>query len=112
MPGPANLSSGNVGSSFVLRVPINTAALAAGPSTTERTFTVPGLRVGDIPTLAPPSFVNTVAIGHVRVSAVDTLAVNFIATAGTPVPPVGDYLLQIDRGGYDNPLTQIPTGIG
>lgn len=111
MPGPASLSFGNVANSFMLRVPINTAALATGPSTTERTFTVQGLLPGDVVTLCPPSFVNTVAIGSVRVSAANTLAVNFIATAGTPTPPVGDYLLQVDRAGFDAPLTQLPTAI-
>ena len=111
MPGSANLALGNIDNQFMVRVPINTGALATGPSTVERTFTVQGLRLGDVLTINPPSFVATVAIGYVRVSAADTLTINFIATAGTPTPPVGDYLLQIDRPAYDAPLTQLPTAI-
>jgi len=111
MPGQANYSLGNVSNSFMVRVPISTTALATGPSIVERTFTVPGLKLGDVVTLCPPSFVAGVLVGQPRVSAADTLAVSFVATAGTPTPPVGDYLLQIDRPGYDNPLTQLPTAI-
>lgn len=112
MPGPSSaVPNGNVKNTFVLRVPVNTAALGAGPSTTERTFTVPGLLVGDIVSIVKPTFQNTIAIGNVRVSAANTLAINFIATAGSPVPTVEDYLLLVARSVYDNPATQLPTAI-
>lgn len=111
MPGPANIPYGNVSNVFYLRVPVSTAALGAGPSTTERTFTVPGLRVGDAVSVVKPTFQNTIAIGNARVSAADTLAITFLATAGTPTPTVEDYLLTVVRPGYDNPSVQAPTAI-
>lgn len=115
MPGPASYpATGNLINSFYALVPINTGALTAGPTTTTRTFSVPGLRIGDVLTLNPPASVGPttgVVIGSVRVSATDTMEVVFgNLLAGTPVPPVGDYLLQVDRAGYDNPLTQAPRG--
>lgn len=115
MPGPSSyVATGNLINSFFALVPINTAALTAGPTTTTRTFSVPGLRLGDVLTLNPPANVAAttgVVIGSVRCSAADTMEVVFgNLLAGTPVPPVGDYLLQVDRPGYDNPFTQAPRG--
>lgn len=112
MPGPASATPlGNVLNTFALRVPVNTAALGAGPSTTARTFTVPGLRLNDIVSVVKPTFQNTIAIGGARVSAADTLEINFVATAGTPTPTAEDYLLFVARSVYDNPSAQLPTAI-
>lgn len=112
MPGPASaVPNGNVINVFYLRVPVTSAALGAGPSTTERAFTVPGLRVTDHVSVVKPTFQNTIAIGGARVSAADTLSINFIATAGTPTPTSEDYLLTVVRSVYDNPSREAPTAI-
>ena len=88
MPGPSNVSIGSVQFSFVLQVAVVAgAALATGPSVEERTYTVPGLIVGDIVTVNPPSFVATVNVGQARVSAANTLSIAFLATAGKKQSP-------------------------
>lgn len=111
MPGPSDVSLGSVKNSFVLSVTVAAgAALATGPSVEERTYTVPGLALGDIVTVNPPSFVAAVIVGVGRVSAVNTLAITFIATAGTPSIPAGTYLVQVDRSMYPT-IAQIPTAI-
>jgi len=106
MPGSSDLPTGNCMFIMLLSVPISTAALATGPSTTERTFTVPGLLPNDHVIVTKPTFQNTIGIVGVRVSAADTLAINFLATAGTPTPTVENYILKVTR--YEN----ISVGIG
>lgn len=113
MPGPSSaVPNGNVKNTFVLRVPIPAgAAFAAGPNTTERTYTVPGLLVGDFVSVIKPTFQSGIAIGNTRVSAANTLAINFVITNGTPTLTAEDYLLLVARSVYDNPATQLPTAI-
>lgn len=110
MPGPANIPTGSAQNVFVLSVPVSTTSLATGPSTQERTFTVPGLLVGDVVSVCKPSYQNTIAIGNVRVSANNTLAITFIATAGTPTPTTENYLVSVVRSSYPN-LASIPAAI-
>jgi hypothetical protein len=111
MPGPSSaIPSGNVDNIFALRVPVAAgAALAAG--TQERTYTVPGLLLGDAVSVVKPTFQNTISIGGARVSAVNTLAINFVVSSGTPTLTAEDYLLTVVRSTYDNPSVQLPTAI-
>lgn len=111
MPGPSNVSLGSVQYSFVAQVAVVAgSALVTGPSVEERTYTVNGLQLGDVVTVNPPSFVATVAVGPARVSAANTLAISFLATAGTPSIPAGNYLVQVDRHSYPS-VPQIPFGL-
>lgn len=68
----------------VVSVIINPAALGAGPSVAEQTFTVVGLKVGDIVIPQKPTLTATMFCAGARVSATDTLALTLVATAGTP----------------------------
>lgn len=113
MPGQANTALGNLANNFMFAVTIPAgAAMAAGPSVQERTYTVPGLRFGiDVPTVIKPTFTAAIGIVGARVSADNTLAITFLATAGTPSLPANEvYLVQVDRAGYDA-QAQIPTGL-
>lgn len=108
MPGPSNVAYGSVANHFVLSVPIPAGAqLAAG--TTERTYTVPGLLVGDIVHVNKPTFQNTLSIGGARVSAANTLAINFVTT-GTPTLNAENYLVSVTRHSYPN-VSNIPAAI-
>ena len=112
MPGPSTVALGSVKYSFVVQIAVPAgAALATGPSTQERTYNVPGLIVGDVVTVQKPTFQNTIGIVGARVSAADTLAINFLATAGTPTLTAENYLVQVDRHDFPS-LSQIPSGIG
>lgn len=111
MPGPSDHSEGSVKYSYVVQVAVVAgAALVTGPSVEERTYTVSGLLVGDVVTVNPPSFVATVAVGPARVSAANTLAISYLATAGTPSIPAGNYLVQVDRHSYPTQAA-IPFGL-
>ena len=90
LPDTVQIPTGNLWKSgtFALTA-IAPAALGAGPSVAEQTFATTGigLLVGDrvLVEYAGAQTAN-VAILDARVSAVDTLAVKFLATAGTPTP--------------------------
>ena len=65
-------------------VTVNPAALGAGPSVAEQTFTVPGLNIGDIVVPIKPTLTATMFCSGGRVSAANTVALTLVATAGTP----------------------------
>jgi len=64
----------------------------------EQQFTVPGLAVGDVVTVSPPSITAGVAPVCARVSATNTLQITFCnPTAGPLVPAAGVYQIFIAR---------------
>lgn len=113
MPGPSNVSLGSVANSFVLKVTVVAGAALTASTTTTRTYTVPGLIVGDVVTANKPSVTAGVGIANARVSAADTLEILFgNFTAGTPsLPATEDYLVQVDRHSFPS-VSAIPSGIG
>lgn len=112
MPGPANFSLGNVANSFVVQLTVVAGAALTASTTTARTYTVQGIRLGDVITVNKPSHTAGVGIANARASAADTIEITFgNYTAGTPSLPATEvYLVQVDRAGYDSP-SQIPTAI-
>lgn len=112
MPGPSNVSLGSVANSFVLQFTVVAGSALTASTTTARTYTVPGLLVGDVVTVNKPTTTAGVCIANVRVSAADTLEVAFgNLTAGTPsLPATEQYLLQVDRHSFPS-TAQIATGI-
>lgn len=113
MPGPANLSFGNVANSFILQV-VNTVTTNVGANTAvERTIAVSGLRAGiDVVTgVTKPSAQAGLAIVAARVSANDTLALTYMNASGGAIAPAAEtYLIQVDRAAYDVQAS-IPTAI-
>lgn len=64
----------------------------------EQQFTVPGLAVGDVVTVSPPSITAGVAPVCARVSAANTLQITFVnPTAGPLTPAAGVYQIFIAR---------------
>lgn len=114
MPGPANIAFGNISNSFVVQVPVAAGAAITAALSVARTYTVLGLRVGDIITAnKPTAFTAGLGLVMARCSAADTLELTFInATAGGLSIQAENWLIQVDRPAYDNPLVQIPTAIG
>jgi hypothetical protein len=111
MPGPANLAYGSVSNSFVLQVAVASGAALVANTSVERTYTVPGLIVGDIVTVNKPTFQAGVSIANVRVSAADTLAITFgNYGATTPTLTAENYLVQVDRHSFGT-VAAIPTAI-
>jgi hypothetical protein len=111
MPGPANISLGSIGNSFVLQVTVAAGAAIGAATTVERTYTVPGLLVGDIITANKPQLDAGLALVNARVSAADTLALQFAnVTAGSLSITASTYLIQIDRPSFPT-VASIPFAI-
>lgn len=73
---------GNIAKMFACQVTFNPASVAT-ITTAEQTVTVPGVKVGDFVIAQKPSHTTGVTIGNVRVSAADTVAIQFVnPTAG------------------------------
>lgn len=112
MPGPSNAPIGSVAYLFVLQVPVAAGAALVANTSEERTYTVPGLQLGDVVNVCKPTFQAAVAIANVRVSAANTLAITFgNFGAGTPTLTAENYLLSVVRHGFPT-AAAIPTGIG
>lgn len=103
LPDTIQLPTGNFWKMGTFNVSLTPAALAAGPSIGEQTFAgtaatadathyfpAIGLLTTDV-VIVTKAGAQTAAVGMLdaRVSAVDTLAIKFLATAGTPTPAAG-----------------------
>jgi hypothetical protein len=89
--------NGNTYGSYIISASLTPAATLT-ITATEQTFTVPGLRVGDHVTVNPPSVTAGLLQGSARVSAANTLAINFVnPTAGSLTAPAGTYTISVLR---------------
>lgn len=103
LPDTIQIPTGNLWKVGTFSVALTPAALAAGPSIAEQTFVgtaatasatqyfpAIGLLTTDVVVVTKPG-AQTAAVGllDARVSAADTLAIKFLATAGTPTPAAG-----------------------
>jgi hypothetical protein len=85
--------TGNIVSVGVASVTLSPAIVNAATSN-EQTFTVPGLRVGDMVCVSKPTTQAGLGIAGARVSAANTLAITFInATAGGLTPTASEVYL-------------------
>ena len=81
----------------VAEVTIDVASVAANTSA-EQTFTVPGLTTDMFVSVNKPSLDAGLAVGNVRVSAANTLAITFInSTAGAIDPSSEAYKLKWEK---------------
>lgn len=67
-----------------------TPASVAANTTAEQTFTVPGLQVGDSIDINKASHQVGLSIGNVRVSAANTLAIQYVNTTASPIVPTDE----------------------
>jgi hypothetical protein len=78
---------------FIIRQTLAPASVGANTSA-EQTFTVPGLQLGDSVDINKASHQVGLSIGNVRVSAANTLAIQFVnTTAGAIVPTSEQYII-------------------
>lgn len=111
MPGPANVPFGNAANIFLLQFPVASGAALSAPTAVERSYTVQGVRVGDIVLAIKPTFQSGIAIAHARVSASDTVNLTIVCTNGTPTLTAENYSLLVIRSIYDNPTAALPLAI-
>lgn len=89
--------AGNAAGITVIDADITPASVATITAPAQ-TFTVPGLKVGDAVIVTPPGQTAGVAIGSARVSAADTLSIQFVnPTAGPLVPAAGVHKVTVIR---------------
>lgn len=96
---PAQLTMGGAGSTpitaiYHLSATISPAQVAAN-TTAEQTFTVTGLAVGDVVFVNKPTSQAGLGIAGVRVSAANTLAINFVNATASPITPTASEKYQI-----------------
>ena len=91
---------GNLWKVGTFQISITPTALATGPSLGEETFSATGiglLTTDRVLVEYPGAQTAAVAIVSARVSAADTLAITFLATAGTPTPAAGNHDVTVFR---------------
>ncbi|HDR9062197.1 TPA: hypothetical protein QDB03_003832 [Burkholderia vietnamiensis] len=74
---------------FIIRQTLTPAQVAAN-ATAEQTFAVPGLQVGDSVDINKASHQAGLSIGNVRVSAANTLAIQYVNTTASPITPTAE----------------------
>jgi len=110
MPGSSDIALGNLSYIFLLQATLSPAQVAAA-TTAEQTFTVNGLLTTDFVEVQKPTAQAGIGICGARVSAANTLAINFVnATAATATTPTAAevYLIKVTR--RENP-GDLPTAI-
>lgn len=89
--------SGNLAGCTIVDANLSPAAVAA-TSAPVQNFTVPGLKVGDAVVVTPPGQTADVSIASARVSAADTLSIQFVnPTAGSLTPAAGIHKVAVFR---------------
>jgi hypothetical protein len=98
MPGPSDISRGNIALSMLLGVPLTPSAVSAN-TTAEQTFTVRGLVAGDEVQVSKPTTQAGLGIVNARVSAADTLAITFSNNTGGGITPTAGetYVVAVNR---------------
>jgi hypothetical protein len=100
LPDTIQTPVGNLWKVGTFAISITPSALATGPSVGEQTFAATGiglLTTDRVMVTYPGAQTAAVAMASARVSAADTLAITFVATAGTPTPAAGSYYVTVFR---------------
>jgi hypothetical protein len=89
MANPNTFPVGNIKASWVLSPTLTPASVA--PGTAEQTFTITGLQVGDFIDTAKPTSQAYISLGNSRVSAANTLALQYVnSSTGTLTPTAAE----------------------
>lgn len=111
MPGPSDISLGNLQLDMLLAVSLTPVSVAAN-TTAEQTFTVNGLIVGDFVLVQRATSQAGLGIVGARVSAANTLAVTYVnASAGPLVPTAEQYIINVNRRENIDASIPLPTAI-
>lgn len=84
-----SLPRGNIARMFAVAVTFDPASVNT-ITTAEQTVTVTGVKVGDFIIAMKPSHTTGVTIGNCRVSAVDTIAIQFVNPTAGGVNPASE----------------------
>lgn len=111
---PSTIPKGNISGNWILGVALTPSAIGA-TTTSEQTFTITGLQLGDFVDVSKPSHQPGISLGNARVSAANTLALEFAnVSSGTLTPTAAEtYSVGVTRpenltaAGTASLLTQI-----
>jgi hypothetical protein len=94
----SGIIGGNIFAMCAVSVNFNPASVAA-ETVAAQSITVPGVLLGDIVVVVPPSTLNAgLGIAGALVTAADTVSVRFVnATAGAIDPAAADYVFLVTR---------------
>lgn len=93
----SGVTQGNCTKNALIQQKLTPAQVNAN-TTSEQTFTVPGVQLNDYVEVNKPSHDVGVTIGNVRASAVNQIAICYINATGAPITPTAEtYLIQVTR---------------
>lgn len=93
----AGIIEGNVATVTVIDASLTPSEVATITAPAQ-TFSVPGVKVGDAVIVTPPGQTAGVSIGSARVSAADTLSIQFVnPTGGGLTPAAGVHKITVFR---------------
>lgn len=101
MPGPASIPKGNISLNMILSVALTPASVSNATSA-EQTFTVNGLQVGDFVDVVKPTTQANLVIGNVRVTAANTLGINFGNVGAATITPTAGEIYAVNVTRYEN----------
>jgi hypothetical protein len=101
MPGPTTYPQGNIKLNMILSVALSPASVSNGASA-EQTFTVNGLQVGDFVDVVKPTTQANLVIGNVRVTAANTLGINFGNLGAATITPTAGEVYSVNVTRYEN----------
>lgn len=101
MANPSTTPQGNIAGNWLLGVTLSPISIA--PNTgLEQTFTVTGLKVGDFIDAAKPTVQAGLSLGNARVSAANTLAIEFVNSTAATITPTASEVYEIGVTRPDN----------
>lgn len=98
MPGPTTYTRGNIILEMLLIVTLTPPNVGAN-TTAEGSYTIKGVLPNDFIEINQLSHIVGLSIGNVRVTAADTLAIQFVNSTASPIngSPATTYILNVDR---------------
>lgn len=98
----------NEDKAYVVTATLSPAQVAANTSA-EQTFTVPGLKTGDVLlSVTKPTTQAGLGIVGARISAADTLALNFMNNTGSPITPTASQTYKVVVFRPEKTYTAVP----
>ena len=114
MANPSTIPKGNISGNWALAVTLSPAAVGA-TTTSEQTFTVPGVQLGDLVDVYSNSAAQSgIVLGNARVSAINTIAIQFANVSSGTLTPTASTVYNVGITRPENLvnnvaiLTQIP----
>ena len=98
MPGGTSIGYGNIAFSTLVQLTLSPTIVGAN-TTSEQTFSLLGAQIGDAISVSKPTSQTGLACVNCRVSAKDTVAIQFMNnTAGGITPTAGEvYVFEVNR---------------